>query len=102
MALLGSLISRSLQVRKKFNLPVAPPQTYQRHTLRHLLERGQYTSFGKHYGFAEILSKEVDFLKVFRSRVPVHTYTDMYDAWWHRCQQGEENVSWPGKVKYFA
>ncbi len=102
MALLGNLISRSLQLRKQFNLPVATPQTYQRHALRQLLERGQYTAFGKHYGFGDILSKEIDFMKAFRERVPVHTYTDMHDKWWHRCQNGEENVTWPGKVKYFA
>ena len=102
MALLGNLISRSLQVRKQFNLPVATPQTYQRHALRQLLERGQYTAFGKHYGFGDILSKEIDFMKAFRERVPVHTYTDMHDKWWYRCQKGEENVTWPGKVKYFA
>jgi hypothetical protein len=102
MALLGNLISRSLQLRKQFNLPVATPQTYQRHALRQLLERGQYTAFGKHYGFGDILSKEIDFIKAFRERVPVHTYTDMHDKWWHRCLKGEENVTWPGKVKYFA
>ncbi len=102
MALLGNLIARSLKLRKKFNLPVATPQTYQRHTLRQLLERGQYTAFGKHYGYGDILSKEVDFLKVFREKVPVTNYTEMYAQWWHRCQEGEENVSWPGKVKYFA
>src|SRR6185436_13242943 len=99
MALLGNLIARSLQLRKKFNLPVASPQTYQRHALRQLLERGQYTSFGKNYGFAEILSKEIDFIKVFRDRVPVRSYTEMHDEWWARCQKGEENVTWPGKVK---
>ena len=102
MALLGNLISRSLQVRKKFKLPVASPFSYQRHTLRQLLDRGQYTSFGKHYGFGDILSKEVDFVKAFKERVPVHTYNEMYDQWWHRCLDGEENVTWPGKVKYFA
>ncbi|GAA4460912.1 GH3 auxin-responsive promoter family protein [Nemorincola caseinilytica] len=102
MAILGNLIARSLQLRKKFNLPVAPPQVYQKHTLRQLLERGQYTSFGKHYGFGDILSKEIDLVKAFRERVPVHAYTDMYSQWWHRCQKGEENVSWPGKVRYFA
>lgn len=102
MALLGNLIARSLQVRKKFKLPVASPQTYQRHTLRQLLERGQYTSFGKHYGFGEILSEEFDFIKAFRESVPVHTYNEMHEQWWHRCQNGEENVTWPGKVKYFA
>jgi len=67
-----------------------------------LLERGQYTAFGKHYGFADILSKEIDFMKAFRERVPVHTYTDIHDKWWYRCLKGEENVTWPGKVKYFA
>ncbi len=102
MAVLGNLIARSLQLRKKFNLPVASPQVYQRHALRQLLERGQYTAFGKHYGFGDILSKEIDFIKAFRERVPITTYTDMYTQWWHRCQSGEENVSWPGKVKYFA
>jgi hypothetical protein len=102
MALLGNLIARSLQLRKKFNLPVASPQTYQRHALRQLMERGQYTAFGKHYGFGEILSKEIDFVTAFRERVPVSTYNDMYDQWWKRCQNGEENVTWPGKVKYFA
>src|ERR1700761_9267295 len=102
MALLGNLISRSLQLRKQFKPPVATPQTYQRHVLRQLLDRGQYTSFGKHYGFADILSKEIDFTKAFDERVPVHTYNDMYEKWWHRCLKGEENVTWPGKVKYFA
>lgn len=102
MALLGNLIARSLRLRKKMVIKVASPQTYQRHVLRHLLERGQYTSFGKHYGFAQILSQELDFVKAFRERVPFFTYNEMHRDWWYRCQQGEENVSWPGKVKYFA
>jgi GH3 auxin-responsive promoter len=102
MALLGSLISRSLQLRKKFVVPLATPYIYQRHVLRQLLERGQYTAFGKHYGFGDILNMEVDFIKAFRERVPIYTYNEMFEQWWHRCQQGEENVAWPGKVKYFA
>lgn len=102
MALLGSLISRSLKLRKKFTPPVATGITYQRHTLRQLLERGQYTAFGKHYGFDTILATELDFVKAFRENVPFHTYNEMYEEWWHRCIAGEENVTWPGKVKYFA
>lgn len=102
MAILGSLISRSLKLRKKFTPPVATGITYQRHTLRQLLERGQYTAFGKNYGFDKILSQELDFVKAFRERVPFHSYNEMYEEWWHRCIAGEENVTWPGKVKYFA
>jgi hypothetical protein len=67
-----------------------------------LLERGQYTSFGKEYDFAGILSHELDFMNAFRERVPVHTYNEMYAKWWHRLLEGEENVTWPGKVKFFA
>ncbi len=103
MALLGNLIARSLQLRKKFRLPVATPETYQKHTLRQLLDRGQYTSFGKHYGFASnLLSSKIDLISAFRETVPIHTYDDMYNHWWYRCREGEENVCWPGKVKYFA
>jgi hypothetical protein len=102
MALLGNIIARSLEIRKQFKLPVATPGAYQRHTLRQLLERGQYTKFGKFYGFDQILSREVDFTRAFRDRVPVHTYNEMFAQWWHRCLKGEENVTWPGKVKYFA
>ena len=102
MALLGNLISRSLRLKKQFELPVATPEKYQRNTLRQLLERARYTAFGKHYGFSEMLDEELDFMTAFRKRVPVHNYNKMYDQWWHRCQQGEENVTWPGKVKYFA
>ncbi len=102
MALLGNLIARSLQVRKKFTLPVATPETYQRNTLRQLLDRGQFTKFGKHYDFGNMLSREIDLVSAYRATVPVHTYNDMYNEWWHMCLQGQENVSWPGKVKYFA
>lgn len=102
MALLGNLISRSFRLRRHFAVPVATPEKYQLNTLRQLLEKARYTSFGKHYGFSEMLDEEIDFLKAFQKKVPVHTYNKMYDEWWHRCQEGEENVSWPGKVKYFA
>ena len=103
MAILGNLIARSLLLRKKFQLPVATPEKYQKYTLRQLLDRGQYTSFGKHYGFgSNMLSSKVDLVAAFQEAVPIHTYNDMHKQWWHRCQNGEENVSWPGKVKYFA
>lgn len=102
MALLGNLISRSLRIRKKFTPPVATPQRYQFKVLRSLLERGQYTAFGKHYDFAGMLSEEIDYITAFRTRVPVHTYNEMFAQWWFRLLEGEENVTWPGKVKYFA
>ncbi|MBS1783477.1 MAG: GH3 auxin-responsive promoter family protein [Bacteroidetes bacterium] len=102
MALLGNLISRSLHLKKQLSPRVATPRTYQLRTLRQLLERGQYTAFGKFYGFGKMLSEEVDIVYAFRNSVPIFTYNEMYKEWWYRAHQGEENVAWPGKVKYFA
>ena len=101
-AIVGNIVARSLWLSHKLSHRNASAISYQRHTLRQLLERGQYTAFGKQYDFAGILSHEVDFVKAFRERVPVHTYNQMYDQWWHRLLEGEENVTWPGKVKFFA
>jgi hypothetical protein len=102
MAILGSLIARSLRLRKQFKIKEASPQTYQQHTLRNLLERGQYTAFGKKYHFDRILSESLDWQEEFKKNVPLHNYDSMFAQWWHRCLKGEENVTWPGKVKYFA
>ena len=34
--------------------------------------------------------------------MPVHNYSQMREKWWYRCLNGEADVTWPGKVKYFA
>ncbi|MCB0700842.1 MAG: GH3 auxin-responsive promoter family protein [Chitinophagaceae bacterium] len=102
MAILGNIISRSVSLRRHFDPPLATPEQYQKNTLKHLLEKARYTSFGKHYDFSGMLDEELDFVKAFRSRVDVRNYNKMHNDWWHRCMEGEENVTWPGKVKYFA
>jgi hypothetical protein len=101
-ALLGNIVARSLWLSGKLSARNSSPISYQRRTLKQLLERGQYTDFGKHYDFAGILSHEVDFMKAFRERVPVTTYNEIFDQWWYRLLEGDENVTWPGKVKFFA
>lgn len=102
MALLGSLVARSLHLRKRMTTKVATPEKYQLRVLRQLLEKAQYTRFGKHYGFEDILGNELDFYKAYKQRVPIFTYNQMFRDWISQSQEGEENVSWPGKVKYFA
>src|SRR5690606_41202029 len=77
------------------------PYTTLFRSLRNLLERGQYTAFGKHYGYDNILSESLHPVDSFRKRVPAHNYSSMFSRWWHRCLAGEENVCWPGKVKFF-
>jgi hypothetical protein len=43
-----------------------------------------------------------EFYEVFKKNVPVFNYDKMHDAWWHKLVEGEKDVSWPGKIKYFA
>lgn len=102
MAILGNIVARSLHLRKRLTTKVATPEKYQLRVLRQLLEKAQYTKFGKHYGYSEILSNELDFYKAFRKQVPIFTYNEMYRHWICQSLEGEENVSWPGKIKYFA
>ncbi|MFT4060948.1 MAG: GH3 auxin-responsive promoter family protein [Edaphocola sp.] len=102
MALLGNLIARSLRIRKQFRIKTASPKTYQMRTLRYLVERGQYTQFGKQYKFDSMLGQSLDWVADFKKNVPFHNYNSMFAQWWHKCLAGEENVTWPGRVNYFA
>lgn len=102
MAILGEIIARSLKIRKRFTRQKDNNWNLQKKTLKKLLEKAQYTAFGKKYAFEQILSESMDVVADFKTIVPYHNYNSMFAEWWHRCLDGEENVTWPGKVKYFA
>ena len=40
--------------------------------------------------------------KKFQQLVPASNYNKMYDGWWHKAKAGATDVTWPGKIKYFA
>ena len=102
MAILGSIIARSLNIRKALAKHRASPLVYQNGTLKKLIEKAQYTSFGKHYEFEQLLLSTEPLTTEFRKAVPISDYNTMYAEWWYKLLEGEENVTWPGKVKYFA
>lgn len=103
MPILGSVIKRAIELRSK--LPVIfqskNPEKTQRKELKKLLKKAGSTAFGEHYGFSEMLKKK-DPLPLFKERVPIHDYDDIFKDWWYRTLNGEPYVCWPGKVKYFA
>ncbi|MCK7558187.1 GH3 auxin-responsive promoter family protein [Chitinophaga sedimenti] len=70
-------------------------------TLHRLLEKAKHTQFGEHYRFRDILDSP-NWVAQYRGRIPVHNYNKMHAEWWHKCLEGEPNVSWPEKIKYFA
>jgi len=71
--------------------------------LRKLLRKSINTEFGKAHHFDEILrADDADIIRVYQEKVPVFDYNSMFKAWWHRSLKGDANITWPGKIKYFA
>ena len=102
--LLGTLVKTAAELK---NIPVEykqkklKPLKAQEKELKKLLRKAQFTEFGRQYHFTDILlSKNI--MEAFRKNVPVFDYNKMHDEWWYRALEGEHNVAWPGKIKYFA
>jgi hypothetical protein len=88
-------------LNKALGLPQRSPQRSQLRVLKKLLRRARYTAFGQAFGFEQILqSKRVG--KLFQQKVPVYSYNKIYKEWWHRTLEGESDICWPGKIKFFA
>jgi hypothetical protein len=104
MPLLGNIIKSAYAIRNKpveKKLVKLNPGEAQYKQLKRLLRKAQFTAFGEHYKFSEILSSQ-NLQRSFMENVPVHDYKSMYKRWWYRSLNGETYVTWPGKVKYFA
>ncbi len=101
MPIIGSVIKRAIQLRKTITFQRGTPLQYQLRVLKRLLRQAKDTDFGKTYHFHQILKSE-NLIQAFKNEVPVHDYNSIYECWWHRAQQGEKDVCWPGKIKYFA
>lgn len=82
-------------------IPPNDPKRQQIRVLKKLLKIARFTEFGQQYRFDEILlSKNPD--KSFQELVPVHDYNKIYEEWWKKTLEGVPDVTWPGKIKYYA
>ena len=61
-----------------------------------LISKGKNTDFGKAHSFQEIKN-----YTHFSKNIPIRTYED-FSVFIERVRKGEENVLWPGKIKWFA
>ncbi len=100
MPLIGKIIKKVIDVSSNRSSR-EESETAQYIVLASLLRKAENTAFGKHYGFSEML-KAPDLEKEFTQRVPLHDYQKMLDEWWHLQLEGKEDITWPGKVEYFA
>ena len=77
------------------------PRSQQEKVLKKLLTKARFTAFGQQYRFDDILMKQ-DPVKHFQQWVPVHDYQKIYDEWWVQTLDGVPDVTWPGKIHYYA
>ena len=68
----------------------------QKQTLIKLIKKASKTQFGLDHNF-----KNINDFKSFKSLVPVRDYEDI-KSYIDKVKNGEENVLWPGKPRYFA
>src|SRR5690606_15437226 len=76
-------------------------RSQQEKVLKKLLTKARFTAFGQEYRFDDILMKQ-DPVKHFQQWVPVHDYQKIYDEWWIKTLEGVPDVTWPGKIYYYA
>jgi len=97
MKLLSPAISRLALLRiAHIERWVANPVATQREVLQDLVTHGQYTSFGRKYGFNEIFN-----IRKFKEAVPISEYEDL-KPFIDRLFEGEEQVLWNTPVQWFA
>jgi hypothetical protein len=88
---------RLASARRLARLRRLDPGAAQARVLRRLLARAAGTRFGRDHGFARIASHAE-----FARAVPLRRYEAMWDAYWKPAFPVLENVSWPGRVPFFA
>ena len=72
------------------------PAPAQKAQLDGLVRSAARTRFGAEHHFESIRS-----IADYQARVPLRTYAD-FKPYWDRLFEGEQNVTWPGRIRYFA
>lgn len=82
-------------------IPPNDPRRQQIRVLKKLLKKARFTEFGQRYHFDDALFSRHPG-KSFQELVPVHDYNKIYEEWWQKTLEGVPDVTWPGKIKYYA
>ncbi|GAC1416641.1 MAG: GH3 auxin-responsive promoter family protein [Flavisolibacter sp.] len=88
-------------IASALRIPQNDPRRQQIRVLKKLLRIARFTEFGQQYHFDDILlSRHVG--KDYQDKVPIHDYNGIYQKWWKKTLDGVPDVTWPGKIKYYA
>ena len=107
MAFIGKLLRKGFRVNESLEQEFSHNADLQKAELKKLLIQARETEFGKYYNFQEILRSfksktPKEFYRQYTRQIPIFDYNSIYDNWWHLLREGQKDITWPGKVKYFA
>lgn len=98
------ILKQILDTGKRIGIPFTYNQEkayrQQVRTLKKLLLKAENTEFGKHFNFDKILGSKYTY-RTYKQEVPIMDYSAMHE-WWQKSYKGLENITWPGKIEYFA
>ncbi len=80
----------------KINNFIKKPHSTQHNVFNYLIRKAAQSSFGREHNFNHIID-----YSSFVKNIPVRTYEEFY-SYIQRSREGEKDVLWPGKVKWFA
>jgi hypothetical protein len=98
--ILNQIFNTGKRLASPFSLNQKNALKQQTKTLKKLLTKAAETEYGKTYKFGEVVESKFT-LRKYQQNVPISEYKTIHD-WWQRAYNGEENITWPGKIEYFA
>ncbi|MCH2223302.1 MAG: GH3 auxin-responsive promoter family protein [Crocinitomicaceae bacterium] len=101
MELIGKAIKETTRIGYKLTAIKPSKKNAQQETLRKLLTKAKNTSFGINHHFEDIVSI-TDCEYPFKSFVPITNYEQFHEKWLSRSLADEKNVTWPGRISYYA
>ncbi|HXP50739.1 MAG TPA: GH3 auxin-responsive promoter family protein, partial [Bacteroidia bacterium] len=97
MAVINSIFSWLMKKRMhQIDLFIRYPYEVQQEWLYRLVDSAKDTEWGKKYDYASIKTEAE-----FKKRIPVSEYDDL-KPYIDRLRKGEENILWPGEIRWFA
>ena len=97
MSIINSITSWVMRKRiHQMELFMKYPIDSQQEVFQNLINVGRHSRFGEEHNFSKIRT-----IKEFQEQVPIRTYEQLY-PYIGRVFEGEEDVLWPGEVKWFS
>lgn len=99
MSILTGLLNTGKRIKNKLSFNHKRAVEHQARSLNKLLTTAKDTQYGKTYEFNHILTAHNPYTAF--QKTPINNYSTMY-KWWKHAKEGGEDITWPGKVEYFA